>query len=86
MGWAHGVDGNGREIGYGIQAPCDEVGCHAQIDRGLAYVCGWDTGSDEGFGCGEFFCYAHLFMGGPRQMCRACQEAWFVEFPEEAYA
>lgn len=56
MGWAVG-ERNGRWIGYGVPAWCDEPGCDEKIDRGLAYIC--DDGGVGEFGCGRFFCFEH---------------------------
>lgn len=57
MGWQLG-EHNGRDIGYGVPATCDQPGCGASIDRGLDYVCGDEPyGGDHG--CGLFFCEAH---------------------------
>jgi hypothetical protein len=63
MGWSLGHDSRwgkyGRDIGYGVPALCDHPGCDAEIDRGLAYVCGSEPyGGDHG--CGLHFCGAHL--------------------------
>lgn len=83
MGWAYGIDENGREVGYGVTAVCDQDGCDAVIDRGLAYRCG-AIGEDEG--CGFHFCGEHLFYvldkrddkpHGP--LCAVCVEAWEEE-------
>jgi hypothetical protein len=73
MGWAFCGKYNGRWIGYGVPARCDEKGCKARIDRGLAYVCGRMHGGDGG--CGGYFCYEHLFLSlrkGVPQRCAAC--------------
>lgn len=76
MGWSHcGTDEDGRDIGYGIQAVCDEEGCEEEIDRGLAYVCGDGHGGGE-WGCGKYFCYGHLYIGPPEQLCGACCKAY----------
>lgn len=57
MGWQVG-EHNGRDIGYGVPATCDQPGCGASIDRGLSYVCGGQPyGGDVG--CGLFFCAEH---------------------------
>ncbi len=40
MGWAYGVNPSGREVGYSVAGVCDEEGCEAEIDLGLAYACG----------------------------------------------
>lgn len=84
MGWAHcGLDSDGREIGYAIQAECDKPGCHASIDRGLSYVCGQMHGGDEHC-CGRYFCSEHLVMGLglPSQMCESCADDFHKENPE----
>lgn len=75
MGWAYGTNSDGREIGYGVPATCDQPGCEAKIHRGLAYSCGNEHGGGE-HGCGEYFCYNHLTMGGPTQLCRPCLDRW----------
>jgi len=62
MGWAVG-ERNGRWIGYGVPAWCDEPGCSAKIDRGIAYLC--DPDED---GCGLFFCFDHGGLSG----CSRC--------------
>jgi len=75
MGWSIGWDTNWyRDIGYGVPALCDHPDCTAQIDRGLAFVCGGEPyGGDKG--CGLYFCADHLWFGGATddpQMCRRC--------------
>lgn len=57
MGWCIG-EYNGREIGYGVPAECDQPGCREKIDRGLGYVCGGEPYGGEA-GCGLFFCEQH---------------------------
>lgn len=76
MGWGDcGFDDQGRPIGYSISATCDEPDCHAEIDRGLAYVCGGMHGGGE-HGCGRYFCASHLYCGGGvGQLCKACSDA-----------
>lgn len=79
MRFAHGLNNNGREIGYGVKATCDLDGCEAEIDRGFAYCCGGGDGiqnagmEDEPY-CGGFFCAEHLFhvhgLDGP--VCSTC--------------
>jgi hypothetical protein len=59
MSWAVG-EFNGRDIGYGVPATCDQPQCGARIDRGLAFVCGGEPYGGE-HGCGLFFCDAHRF-------------------------
>lgn len=62
MGWAHcGKDSKGRDIGYAIDAICDQEGCREEIHRGLSFVCGGMHGGD-GFGCGGYFCMKHLHI------------------------
>ncbi|TDO18164.1 uncharacterized protein DUF2384 [Mycobacterium sp. BK086] len=70
MGWSVGYDSNwNRDVGYGVPAQCDHPDCGAEINRGLAYVCGNDVyGGDRG--CGLFFCYDHLTAG--TQLCDRC--------------
>ena len=61
MGWGIGYDSKwSRDIGYAVPAFCDEPGCEAEIDRGLAYVCcdAEPYGGDDG--CGLYFCSKHL--------------------------
>lgn len=75
MGWADCGTFNGRRIGYGISATCDEPGCKKRIDRGLGCVCGTMHGGENG--CGEYFCDAHLhfnpFIDGYRgRTCQRC--------------
>jgi hypothetical protein len=66
MSWAVGYDSNwNRDIGYGVPATCDRPGCGADINRGLAYVCGGEPYGGER-GCGLYFCEAHLT--GTRQV------------------
>jgi len=75
MGWAYcGKDDSGREIGYGIEAVCDEPMCGKEIDRGLSYACGsMHGGGDEG--CGKYFCAKHLYLGRKEQLCKSCFDA-----------
>lgn len=71
MGWAYGII-DGREIGYGVEATCDQDGCKAKINRGLDYRCG---GPDFDAGCGYHFCYDHLLISTEGQRCPPCVEA-----------
>jgi len=89
MGWAYGVNQEGREVGYGVGATCDTAGCDAEIDRGLAYVCGGMHDGDE-HGCGRYFCGEHLSywfkLADPaddeseermsQQLCDECGQRW----------
>jgi hypothetical protein len=78
MGWAVGYDSTWRrDIGYGVPAICDHPGCGADIDRGLAFVCGSNP-YGEPYGCGLYFCSEHLWMTdrGERdcpQLCDRCR-------------
>lgn len=75
MGWGTGTNAAGREVGYMVQAECDEPDCTVEIDRGLAYVCGgMHDGGEEG--CGGYFCGEHLLLAPDAQMCDACHDAW----------
>lgn len=72
MGWAVGYDSTWhRDIGYGVPATCDHPGCGAEIDRGLAYVCGGEPYGGED-GCGLYFCDKHLT--GRRHLCARCED------------
>lgn len=73
MSWAYcGTDSSGREIGYSIEAVCDEPGCEKEIDRGLAFACGGEHGEDE-YSCERYFCEKHRgypcpsFPGNPEK-------------------
>ena len=77
MGYAFGKGQQGQDIGYGVVAPCDEPGCTKEIDRGMAYACGGDPHDTEY--CGRHYCYDHLIVGGPAQMCKRCAEKHWVE-------
>lgn len=71
MGWSLGYDSNWkRDIGHGVPAVCDHPKCNAEIDRGLAYVCGGQPYGGEK-GCGLYFCGSHLTAGAP-QRCPKC--------------
>lgn len=70
MGWEFcGKDSAGRQIGYGIQANCDEPDCDTMLDRGLSYVCGGMHGNGDhlghDFGCEKYFCEKHLEFAWP---------------------
>lgn len=87
MGWSYGINIEGREVGYSVEATCDLDGCEEKIDRGLAYVCGGMHDGDE-HGCGRYFCASHMLMGIgiPDQLCEACAEVYEREHPEEIAA
>lgn len=89
MGWSIGYDTRWhRDIGYGVPAYCDHPGCDAEIDRGLAHVCGGEAYGGE-HGCGLYFCSAHLAfyevmsMAHP-QLCERCgsQQDSFEKKPD----
>lgn len=76
MGWSIGYDRRWkRDVGYGVPATCDYPGCNAEINRGLAYVCGGEPYGGE-HGCGLYFCDAHQLIAGDRrnnvQLCSRC--------------
>lgn len=78
---------NGRWAGYGVPALCDHPDCGADIDRGIAYMCGEEPGSEKG--CGLFFCGNHLWISrtdGDPQMCERCcnNEPPFEPTPDTA--
>lgn len=62
MGYAYYTLPDGREAGYSVQAECDHLDCHEQIDRGLAYLCGENPDGwrdAEAPGCGQYYCGTH---------------------------
>jgi hypothetical protein len=74
MGWSIGWDQNWqRDIGYRVPAYCDHSGCAAEINRGLAYVCGGEPFGGDG-GCGLFFCDEHRAIIGLCERCEAGEE------------
>lgn len=78
MGWGTGTNAAGRDVGYMVQAECDEPGCTVEIDRGIAYVCGGMHDGGE-HGCGRYFCGEHLgYVHGchDAQLCDACHDSW----------
>jgi hypothetical protein len=78
MGWAYCGIHNGREIGYGIKAKCDFLGCSKDIDRGLAYACGGHHLDGDNY-CDKYFCYEHLIITQEGQRCPTCAKL----IPEE---
>lgn len=94
MGWAHGLNYRGEEIGYGVEAICEHVGCNSfdPIDKGLAYCCGGLAGVEGTFGCGHYFCLGHLIftckpspkVASAHQLCESCDAAAPWEVPEDA--
>lgn len=74
MSWAVGVNGEGRDVGYGVPAHCDHPGCTAEIERGISYTCGGEPGGGE-HGCGLFVCGKHQFGNKHSyQLCRHCAD------------
>jgi hypothetical protein len=76
MGWSYGQNADGKEVGYGVAAVCEEPGCPNSIDRGLAYKCGPMHGSGADY-CDGYFCPVHLSMTGQGQRCPACASPIF---------
>ena len=72
MGWGHGIV-DGKHVGYAIRAKCEQPGCGKWIDRGLAFKCGGQIGSDAFF-CNRFFCGDHLYLSARRHGGMLCQE------------
>lgn len=70
MGWASGTNAEGREVGYSVEATCDDPLCDEAIDRGLAYCCG-DMHDGGQRGCGRYFCHTHLYGSS---LCAGCDE------------
>lgn len=76
MGYAHyQIWRNGKQIeaGYGVQAACETAGCDAEVDRGLAHLCGKEPGGDE-HGCGGYHCSKHLYMSLDDEVGDLCGE------------
>lgn len=74
MGNMHGtVHRNGKEIrvGYGVPTTCEHPACRAQIDRGMAHLCGENHGDNE-HGCGGYFCGNHLYGAPEGQIGDRC--------------
>jgi hypothetical protein len=70
MGWSLGWDSKwNRDIGYSVPAYCDHPKCCAEIDRGLAHVCGGEPYGGEK-GCGLYFCGEHLYP----TFCKSCTQ------------
>lgn len=65
------ADGLPIQAGYNVEAECERERCGAEINRGLAYLCGTTPGTPED-GCGGYFCEQHL-MG--EQRCEPCSDA-----------
>jgi hypothetical protein len=67
---------DGEEGGYAHDTVCDRPGCGADIDRGLAYLCGDSPGGGED-ACGGYFCEADLTSvpGGQHGRCIPCADA-----------
>lgn len=67
-----------REIGYGIQATCDQRGCETVIDRGLGNICGemHHTPWEDDPGCGRYYCEEH--RGGWPGVRGGCQHRGIV--------
>lgn len=67
MGYGYYLLPDGREAGYGVEAPCDRDSCTVVIDRGLGYLCGEmpDGHRDDADpGCGLYFCQDHRHADG----------------------
>jgi hypothetical protein len=72
MGWARGTDGR-IEVGYDIEAECDDEECDVVVDRGVSHICG---GMNGDHGCGGYFCGGHLLVARvgrhATQLCETC--------------
>ena len=63
------------DAGYGITDTCHRRGCPAEIDRGLAHLCGDQPGRESEHGCGRWFCPDHLYGSWPSSRCGHCLAA-----------
>lgn len=76
MSWARGIREDGKEAGYDIPDVCGIDECGVSIDRGISYTCGGTLYFHEGYGCGEWFCSAHLYLGDQLAfLCPTCSQA-----------
>ena len=73
MGWGScGTNPvTGDEMGYNHFGKCSHPDCDKEVDHGLANVCG-DMHEGGEYGCGRYFCAAHLIFGRPEQLCEQC--------------
>lgn len=70
MGWGNcGTNRNGVEIGYAVEAECDEPGCTTMIDRGLAFICG--EMHDDQRTCAKYYCHDHQTLINRCKRCEA---------------
>lgn len=80
-------DGKAIAAGYDVTTICEHKGCHEEINRGLAYLCGNTPGGDE-YGCGGYYCYRHLYLGSgapvSEGLCKRCSDAYEKRQQEEA--
>ena len=64
-----------RSIWYGVPSICDHPKCNEEIDRWMAYCCGW---YDTWYWCWQYFCGKHLSYRQPRwsdemiELCPRC--------------
>jgi len=76
VGWSLcGKNDHGQEIGYSVEAVCDEPGCEVAINRGLAYLCGRMHEDSET--CHKYYCQEHLYhadVGPGGGLCARCLE------------
>jgi hypothetical protein len=63
-------NGDRIQAGYAVDAVCEEEGCTAEINRGLAYLCGKDPRGDD-HGCSGYFCEEHLYGDNQCKRCSA---------------
>lgn len=95
MGWAYGVDENGKEVGYSVEAKCDHLGCSTMIFRDVDAACGGMHGKTE-VGCTGHFCAQHFNFHEDQQghmisVCQACASKevdagnWAYDEDEDTY-
>jgi hypothetical protein len=87
MGYAlYEITRNGEtiEAGYSVETICEQTECKAEIDRGLAHLCGNTPGGDE-YGCGGYYCSEHLYLGSgapvSEGLCGPCTARYEAEHP-----
>jgi hypothetical protein len=79
MGYAR-YDTAAGLAGYAVTDTCHAFGCEAEINRGMAYLCGGTPGASDENGCGKWFCGDHHFGPPPSVecdgLCGPCVKAW----------
>ena len=74
------------DAGYDVVDTCHELNCAAEINRGLAHLCGDQPGRESEHGCGRWFCSGHLYspvaLGLPSSLGGLCERCLDAAQPE----